>query len=412
MVDRICPRCGKEVSPASRFCGNCGYQMDGGQPEPAAARICPNCGSEVPAESKFCTECGTWMDEGTVQPQDPGASTGAQPQGGQSAASQTTAPSQAPTYGGAASWPSETARQQAGDSGPYVGGSQAGGQYVGNDYGGGLYGGPAGQYSTQGESKKKSSTGKTIAIIAIVIAVIVVLVLVIFLAFPSSKDEGSDSTTSTESSAESDSDDGSDSGSDVISQLESYGTFEETTVSGSGDDSVELPVTGMPMLMEIVHDGEGYFEMMMYDDDGEYVWGCYNNGPCDDVMTDFMSESGLTDNSYEYTATTLEITADGNWSITFKPMSSMEELVSGQTYEGSAVLYIDSDSADGLDLEIRNESDEYFNVYAETMDDCGYIVNEDGDYEGSWHLDDTQMILEINSDGEWSITYEGSSTEV
>ena len=83
----LCPRCGAEVSRASRFCDKCGAVLERpviavpgqevpAQPEPAAQpepvqaasaepvqRFCAQCGSPVEEGALFCGECGARQDE-------------------------------------------------------------------------------------------------------------------------------------------------------------------------------------------------------------------------------------------------------------------------------------------------------------------------------------------------------------
>ncbi len=46
-----CPHCGAEVSPSSKFCGECGQAI-------SANLTCGKCGTESEAGTKFCPECG------------------------------------------------------------------------------------------------------------------------------------------------------------------------------------------------------------------------------------------------------------------------------------------------------------------------------------------------------------------
>ena len=436
MTDRICPNCGSKVMPESRFCGNCGQPMADGAGA-AGSRTCPMCGSEVPAGIKFCTECGHHMEDtgaqqgavtgqtaptgsqGAQQPQ-PAAGAGMGPSGWPSEVSEASARGQqaaGSSQVGAGGYP-VSQQPGTGQGGAYAGAGQNTGSYAGgypasqqgtgtgNVYPAGYPGGyqqgtPRNQGGVQpagapGEPEEKGN-GKKIAIIVVIAVVAAVAVVALVVAISSNLGGSSGSS--------------SDSDSEIVSYLEDCGTFDEVTISGTGDDEVELPVTGMAMLMDITHEGDGLFEMYLLDDSGEIVWGCYNNGPCSDTMTNRPYGYSLGE-SYDYTATTVQITADGDWSITFKPMSTMEELVSGQTYDGSEVLYVDSDSIDGIEFTFCNDSDEYFTVYASAMDNYGYLVDADGDYEGTYYVDETQLILEINSDGEWSVTMEGSDSEV
>lgn len=77
----LCPRCGAEVSRASRFCDKCGAVLERpviaapGQEVPAqpeqvptapaepVQRFCAQCGSPVEEGALFCGECGARQDE-------------------------------------------------------------------------------------------------------------------------------------------------------------------------------------------------------------------------------------------------------------------------------------------------------------------------------------------------------------
>jgi membrane protease subunit (stomatin/prohibitin family) len=49
-----CPNCKEDVAVGSKFCPNCGYNLD-------ATTKCSKCGTTVPADSKFCPNCGNTM---------------------------------------------------------------------------------------------------------------------------------------------------------------------------------------------------------------------------------------------------------------------------------------------------------------------------------------------------------------
>ncbi len=84
----LCPRCGAEVSRASRFCDKCGMELERPAlnspavpaeasaqeeavppaeaeeaPEPSAPAFCPQCGAQAEAGTLFCGECGARLEE-------------------------------------------------------------------------------------------------------------------------------------------------------------------------------------------------------------------------------------------------------------------------------------------------------------------------------------------------------------
>lgn len=50
----ICPRCGSNVPTSSKFCNNCGYNLN-------KIITCPYCGSKLSASSQFCSNCGNHL---------------------------------------------------------------------------------------------------------------------------------------------------------------------------------------------------------------------------------------------------------------------------------------------------------------------------------------------------------------
>lgn len=52
----VCASCGAENAAGTRFCQNCGNQLEI-PPEPRH-RFCPGCGAEAQPGMKFCNQCG------------------------------------------------------------------------------------------------------------------------------------------------------------------------------------------------------------------------------------------------------------------------------------------------------------------------------------------------------------------
>lgn len=53
--------------------------------------------------------------------------------------------------------------------------------------------------------------------------------------------------------------------------LTNLGDFEETTVTGAGDDVIDLPAPGFPCIMEISHSGSRNFIVHTVDTSGNDV---------------------------------------------------------------------------------------------------------------------------------------------
>ncbi len=58
-----CPACGRQIRAGSRFCMNCGAQIQAAAPkteqEPPKSRFCMSCGSPLKPTDRFCMKCGT-----------------------------------------------------------------------------------------------------------------------------------------------------------------------------------------------------------------------------------------------------------------------------------------------------------------------------------------------------------------
>lgn len=52
LAKKCCPKCGAEIAPGAKFCGECGSPAE-------ASGKCPNCGHDNEPGTKFCGMCGT-----------------------------------------------------------------------------------------------------------------------------------------------------------------------------------------------------------------------------------------------------------------------------------------------------------------------------------------------------------------
>jgi len=79
---KICPSCGKDVSPGAKFCSGCKASLQptappAASPAPSGGPACPTCGKTVEPGKKFCNGCGTKLEtQGAPQTAPPCASCG------------------------------------------------------------------------------------------------------------------------------------------------------------------------------------------------------------------------------------------------------------------------------------------------------------------------------------------------
>lgn len=185
------------------------------------------------------------------------------------------------------------------------------------------------------------------------------------------------------------------SSSEIVAILEQLGTFEETTVTGSGDDVIDLPVTGIPIIMDITYSGSSNFIIYTVDSEGETVDLLVNEiGAYTGTQTDYLDFADVT---------MLSIQSSGDWSITFKPMASMPELVSGAENSGDGVYYISTDSL--TKLTITNSGDGNFIIRGIGLSSSSLLVNEIGDYEGTVVWTEEESFLIVTSEGNWTVSW-------
>lgn len=187
---------------------------------------------------------------------------------------------------------------------------------------------------------------------------------------PSEEDATGEGDASTDSAAE-------DISAETLAWLEGYGTFEETTVEGTGDQVVDVPNADVPFIATITYGGDGNFEIDSLDSSGENNYEIFLYNSHDSAyegtttnLDEFIRETDASERTAK-----LSVEADGDWSITFKPLSAMEELVEGQEYEDSQVLYV-GESADEIVLNYSGSG--YVNIYCFTAEEMDYAFNADG----------------------------------
>ena len=190
----------------------------------------------------------------------------------------------------------------------------------------------------------------------------------------------------------------------VRTLLESFGEFQPHSVEGTGSKRVDIPVgtmnTGMafPCLMEVSYRGTGSFVLRLYNDiDDEHHAIVERSGPYHGFVT------SLCDTYTTFMSRKLDVTADGEWSITFSPLTGMEPLESGKTYEGDYVTYFDERSV--RELRIVHDGPGVFGVSAAGMEgDSRVLAEVEGPYDETVAWKESHTLLAVKSDGPWSIS--------
>lgn len=187
-----------------------------------------------------------------------------------------------------------------------------------------------------------------------------------------------------------------------LQSLKRLGEFEEKQVSGTGDSVIPIPCYPMPCLINITHSGDGNFAVKSYDTSGNYT---------DLLVNTIGFYAGQVTTYFDYAESAmLEIKANGNWSMTFKPMSAMTRVVpnpaeeaKGGIYEGDYVVYVDDEPLKVVGFVHRGSSN--FSVKAVAPTETKLLVNTIDEYKGTVIWDEPQSFYVVHADGRWAIAW-------
>jgi hypothetical protein len=172
-----------------------------------------------------------------------------------------------------------------------------------------------------------------------------------------------------------------------------WGTFETVTYTGIGDDVIELPKALKAGFVEVAHDGEANFIVWAYDKDMEMV----------DLLANeigfFTGTAGFGMGYFEEATKFLEVTADGSWTITLKPLSQAPSFPSSG--EGTGVFKVNMKAGS---KNISHSGEENFIMWQYcTNDHTDLIANEIGNYSGRKLVKGGTCIITVDADGSWSL---------
>jgi TM2 domain-containing membrane protein YozV len=174
---------------------------------------------------------------------------------------------------------------------------------------------------------------------------------------------------------------------------DAFGTFEVVTQTGAGDNLVTLPAGATAGIVTATHDGSRNFAISVLD---------ASNASTGQLLVNTIGAySGTTEYGFSSFGedSTLQITADGNWSLTIAPISAAPTLTASGA--GDGVFLFDGSAGkltathDGArNFSIIEETDEAFNM--------GLLVNEIGAYSGTVPLSSGPSAIVISADGNWT----------
>lgn len=147
--------------------------------------------------------------------------------------------------------------------------------------------------------------------------------------------------------------------------------------------------------MEIDHVGSSNFIVETVTASGDTV---------DLLVNEIGNYSGVvTDWSKYETASVLSIKADGDWTVTFSPMSSVHMAQNGETFAGPNVVGIDVDKISKV--KFAHDGSSNFVVYGIGTSSAKLLVNEIGAYDGTVVWNQPQSFFIVEADGNWTISW-------
>jgi hypothetical protein len=175
---------------------------------------------------------------------------------------------------------------------------------------------------------------------------------------------------------------------------EAFGTFAPVTQTGVGDNIITLPEGATAGIVTATHNGSANFAISVMD--------AANQSTGELLVNTIGAYSGTT--NYGFNAfgdgVALEVSADGEWTITISPISAAPELAAAGL--GDAVFLYNG--AVGT-LTATHDGSRNFAILEETGEafSMGLLVNEIGAYAGTVPLSAGPSVISVSADGNWTL---------
>ncbi|SDK90401.1 TM2 domain-containing protein [Cryobacterium psychrotolerans] len=178
---------------------------------------------------------------------------------------------------------------------------------------------------------------------------------------------------------------------------DSFGTFAPVTQTGTGDNLVTLPAGATAGIVTATHDGGSNFAISVLDASNASTGQLLVNTIGRYAGTSAFGFNSLGD------GVTLEISADGKWSVTIAPVSAAPALLASGAgdrvflYQGSAGK-LTATHAGSSNFAVTEQTGEDFSF--------GLLINEIGAYSGTVPLSSGPSVIVVNADGQWTLKAE------
>lgn len=176
-----------------------------------------------------------------------------------------------------------------------------------------------------------------------------------------------------------------------------FGTFAPVTQTGTGDNLVNLPAGAKAGIVTATHDGGANFSISVLNATNESTGELLVN-----TIGAYAGSTVYGFNSFS-DGVTLQITADGNWSLNISPISAAPALAASGAGDG---VFLRTGPAGKLTA--THDGGGNFVVQEETGKafSMGLLVNEIGAYSGTVPLSAGPSVVHVGADGNWTLLAE------
>ncbi len=174
-----------------------------------------------------------------------------------------------------------------------------------------------------------------------------------------------------------------------------YGTFDVVEKSGSGDSIVAVPEGITAALVTATHTGSRNFVIKSLD---------ANNEMSDLLVNEIGPYSGTVDfgvTGWSDAPSTLQITADGPWTVTLSPVGSAPAPGTDLSGKGDRVLRYEGDAGIAT---VNHVGESNFVIHFTDGTSPDLLVNEIGAYSGMIPIKSGPALIAVKADGDWTIT--------
>lgn len=177
---------------------------------------------------------------------------------------------------------------------------------------------------------------------------------------------------------------------------ETYPSFAAEEFSGEGDGVIALPEGASQAMVTATHDGDANFSISALDDGNQATGDLLVN-----TIGDYTGTTALGMIDIGGTAVTLQVTADGPWTVTLAPLADAPALA--ESGEGDAVFKYEGDAAT-WNVTHDGEANFVVSYYTAADFEMPLLINEIGPYDGSVAAVDGPGLVVVNADGAWTLT--------